>query len=491
MDNETSMYLENIEEYVLDEDRVVTYKWLSQTLEIHVNLAKRLLETFLSEQKKKGSSTLNVTYAITGTQETKNGTQMTKIAIVKEDGLDAVKSGMKEVLGQHVFSIQKSALKDNSSLFTTDYEITQQNIAQINRFSAIQCKAVDVRSLADLERNQVPQQKSSTGKPKQVNGFGNQSTSSKPASSTLSSSSSSASQKSKVKKGSIEASFASQSTKNKAHGPKSEKTEQKPKAKKKEEQKSKPKGMLAFMSQKKKEDLPSASSGPAGDSGKDDKRSVKEEKEKEEEEEEEVDVESSKHEKTGVKGGRLQRSSQADKKKKRIVASDSESDDESQKKTVARKRRRILRQEDSSSEEEEDEEQDDMDDSPIPPTPPPVAQPVQSDEEDEATPPSKSQSEERSSTGKKRISKRVLRSKVTVDEEGCMVTEKVWETESTDASDDDIPPPAPKPKPQPKKEDKDSDDDDDKKGKKGKGKKTSPPSSSGKQSSLMSFFKKK
>ena len=63
------------------------------------------------------------------------------------------------------------------------------------------------------------------------------------------------------------------------------------------------------------------------------------------------------------------------------------------------------------------------DDSPIPPTPPP--EPVQSDEEeeeDEAPPPSKDQSGPRinPATGRRRIRKRVLKSKVSVDEEGCM-----------------------------------------------------------------------
>ena len=69
------------------------------------------------------------------------------------------------------------------------------------------------------------------------------------------------------------------------------------------------------------------------------------------------------------------------------------------------------------------------------------------------------------------------------------VTEKVWESESTDASEDEQPPP--KPKSPPKKVDKDSDDEGDKTSKKGKSKKTSPPSGKSKQASLMSFFKKK
>lgn len=489
------MFLENIEEYVFDEDRVVTYKWLSQTLEIHVNLAKRLLETFLKQQKKKEEATspkLCVTYAVTGIQETKNGTQMTKIAVVSKDGLEDAKSGMKEVLGQHVFSIQKSALKDSSSLFSTDYEITKQNITQTNRFSAIQCKAAQVRSSEELDRLKQSQQNTSATEKPQMNG---KSTQHELAASSKTATSSSSSSKSapKPKKGSIAASFASQSAKSKASEPK-EKVEKKQEETKKEEKKEvpkpKPKGMMAFMTQKKKE-TPSET-GPSRDSGK----SVK----KEEKEDEDVDVEEEEEEQSPaeVKEGRsTHRRGQADKKKKRIDVSDSESDDERDERMVARKRRRIIQQADSSSE-EEDEEEDDMDDSPIPPTPPPAAQPVQSEEEDEATPTSKHQSEDRvepsagTGSGRRRIRKRVLKSKMSVDEDGSMVTEKVWESESTDASEDEAPRPQ-KPKPAPKKEERDSDEDDDrgKKGKKGKGKKTSPPSSKGKQSSLMSFFKKK
>ncbi|XP_071494630.1 DNA polymerase delta subunit 3-like [Diadema antillarum] len=488
MEDETTVFLNNIEEYVFDEDKVVTYKWLSQTLEVHVNSAKRLLETFIKEQAKKtrdAPSTLNVTYAVTGTQETKNGIQMTRVAIVNENGLEGVKSGMKKVLGQHIFSVQKNPLKDSNALFTTDYEITKQHITRTNRFSAIQCEAAKVRSKDELERLRDSQQPTSTSEKPKVNGFGNQSassTSSAPAKPSAP----------KAKKGSLAASFAAQAERNKTKEPKKEEDGEKKKTEEKKKEKPKPKGMLAFMSQKKPNTPSTAPSlSPAGDADQTKERSTKEEEDVEVEDVKEEEEEPARSKVTTAK--QTQRKSLPE-KKKRISVSESESDDEGRGKKVAKKRRRIIQQEDSSDEEEEDEEEEDMDDSPIPPTPPPQAEPDQSEEEGEAPPPTADQSEEKTEqssgkgSGKRRIRKRVLRSKITMDEEGCMVTEKVWESESTDASEDDEPPPPPKPKP--KKEERDEEEED-KKGKKGKGKKTSPPSSKGKQSTLMSFFKKK
>uniref|UniRef100_D6RG54 DNA polymerase delta subunit 3 n=1 Tax=Mus musculus TaxID=10090 RepID=D6RG54_MOUSE len=34
------LYLENIDEFVTDQNKIVTYKWLSYTLGVHVNQAK-------------------------------------------------------------------------------------------------------------------------------------------------------------------------------------------------------------------------------------------------------------------------------------------------------------------------------------------------------------------------------------------------------------------------------------------------------------------
>jgi hypothetical protein len=40
--DEERLYLENLDEYVNDEAKIVTYKWLSRTLSVNVDQAKRL-----------------------------------------------------------------------------------------------------------------------------------------------------------------------------------------------------------------------------------------------------------------------------------------------------------------------------------------------------------------------------------------------------------------------------------------------------------------
>ena len=41
------MYMENLEEWIFEEEKIVTYKFLSRSLKIHVNVAKQMLFNFM------------------------------------------------------------------------------------------------------------------------------------------------------------------------------------------------------------------------------------------------------------------------------------------------------------------------------------------------------------------------------------------------------------------------------------------------------------
>ncbi|XP_002730626.1 DNA polymerase delta subunit 3-like [Saccoglossus kowalevskii] len=130
------LYLENLQEYVVDENKIVTYKWLSKTLSVHVNQAKQMLYMYVQKQKKKD---LCVTYLVGGEQKDGDGLVMKKLSLVRGNQLEATKCSLDKVTSVHIYSIHKCLLKDSNALYTVDYDITKEHLHQSNKFGAIQC----------------------------------------------------------------------------------------------------------------------------------------------------------------------------------------------------------------------------------------------------------------------------------------------------------------------------------------------------------------
>ncbi|XP_075054424.1 DNA polymerase delta subunit 3 isoform X2 [Mixophyes fleayi] len=149
------LYLENIDELIADHDKIVTYKWLSHTLGVHVNQAKQMLYDYVTRKRKENvSAQVHVTYLVTG-KCLQDGYPYHKVAVVREEQLEAAKSKLVLVANVHVYSIQKATLKDSAPLFSTDYDIIKNNLQNCSKFSAIQCAAAVQRSpdeIAQLHR---------------------------------------------------------------------------------------------------------------------------------------------------------------------------------------------------------------------------------------------------------------------------------------------------------------------------------------------------
>ena len=107
------MYMENLEEWIDEEDKVVTYKYISRSLKVHVNVAKQMLFNFVDSRKSSGSK-LGVVYLISGLVSRKGGEDdanvgsCQKVVLVKERDLERVKTKFTEVLSEHIYSVQKS-----------------------------------------------------------------------------------------------------------------------------------------------------------------------------------------------------------------------------------------------------------------------------------------------------------------------------------------------------------------------------------------------
>ncbi|XP_046833942.1 DNA polymerase delta subunit 3-like [Vespa crabro] len=128
-------YIEILTTYVYDNDKAVTYKWLSKELEVHVNVAKQVLWEFWQRHRKENN--IESTVMLIG--NLKSGGM--RVEVVKESNLDAAKDKFNNIISEHLYSIQKS-IPDLDSLFTYDKGDV--------RFGAIKCHESVERSDEEL-----------------------------------------------------------------------------------------------------------------------------------------------------------------------------------------------------------------------------------------------------------------------------------------------------------------------------------------------------
>uniref|UniRef100_A0A674BMX6 DNA polymerase delta subunit 3 n=1 Tax=Salmo trutta TaxID=8032 RepID=A0A674BMX6_SALTR len=145
------LYLDNIDEFVNDQNKIVTYKWLSLTLGVHVNLAKQMLYHYLDQKRKEGSARLHATYLVSG-KFVENGTTSHKVSVVREDQLEDAKSKMSLTVSVHVYSVQKAVLKDSGPLYSADYDAVKENLRNCSRYSAIRCADAVPMSSAEVQQ---------------------------------------------------------------------------------------------------------------------------------------------------------------------------------------------------------------------------------------------------------------------------------------------------------------------------------------------------
>ncbi|XP_018010567.1 DNA polymerase delta subunit 3 [Hyalella azteca] len=149
MASDLEMYMENLDEFVNDENKVVTYRWLSIALKLPCDVAKRLLNHFAASQV--GSNKLHVMYLVIGQTLLKDNIEGTKVCIVPEEKLEKFKESLVSVSCVHVYSICKSKLADASGpLYTADYDIIRQNLKESVSYGGISCPKANQRSTDEI-----------------------------------------------------------------------------------------------------------------------------------------------------------------------------------------------------------------------------------------------------------------------------------------------------------------------------------------------------
>lgn len=149
------LYLDNIDEFVNDHNKIVTYKWLSLTLGVHVNLAKQMLYHYLEQKRRESSAQLHATYLVSG-KFVENGRTSHKVSVVREDQLEDVKSKLSLTVSVHVYSVQKAELKDSGPLYSVDYDAVKENLKNCSRYSAIRCASAVPMQAGETTRARPP-----------------------------------------------------------------------------------------------------------------------------------------------------------------------------------------------------------------------------------------------------------------------------------------------------------------------------------------------
>ena len=119
-ENVEDMWKENLKEWVYEESKIVTYKWLSKQLSVHVNIAKQMLFDFTQSHLKDEKKTeLEVIYLLAG--RLSSSPKSIKVSLVKSSDLAAKEAELVSLTSKHVYAVSKSETK----------VLTESNICQV------------------------------------------------------------------------------------------------------------------------------------------------------------------------------------------------------------------------------------------------------------------------------------------------------------------------------------------------------------------------
>jgi DNA polymerase delta subunit 3 len=141
--------VEEVRSLVLDEQRILTYRWVAINMGINADAAKRLLYHFVTLSK---TGELDVIYLIMGRKKV-GGSDQLECALVPHDDLQAAKAEFDDDAVCHVYSVAPAAHSKKTStndLWAVDAEhgsdiISDNHNGQVLRshaLAAVECKSV-------------------------------------------------------------------------------------------------------------------------------------------------------------------------------------------------------------------------------------------------------------------------------------------------------------------------------------------------------------
>ncbi|XP_011646776.1 DNA polymerase delta subunit 3-like [Pogonomyrmex barbatus] len=129
-------YLETLAGYIFDNDKLVTYKWLSKELHVHVNVAKQILWEFYQNYNK--NNNIECTYLLIGLLKDKG----MRVEVVKESNVSKAKEKFSKIISEHLYSVHKPL---------ADLELLANSDSGDINYSAIKCDACKERSDEEMQ----------------------------------------------------------------------------------------------------------------------------------------------------------------------------------------------------------------------------------------------------------------------------------------------------------------------------------------------------
>ncbi|XP_071645844.1 uncharacterized protein [Temnothorax longispinosus] len=128
-------HLEALAGHVFDNDKLVTYKWLSKELHVHVNIAKQILWEFYQKYQ---NNNIECTYLLIGLLKDKG----MRVEVVKESDVPKAKEKFSKIMSEHLYSVHKPL---------ADLELLASSGSGDINYSAIKCDACKERSDEEMQ----------------------------------------------------------------------------------------------------------------------------------------------------------------------------------------------------------------------------------------------------------------------------------------------------------------------------------------------------
>ena len=104
MDFSEELWWQNLIEWIIDEGKIVTFKTLAGTLNVHVNMAKKMLATFYQGPQQ---DKISAFYLIIGQLENNNGLSL---QVVAEKDVKRTEASLKKITSKHIFALCRSKM---------------------------------------------------------------------------------------------------------------------------------------------------------------------------------------------------------------------------------------------------------------------------------------------------------------------------------------------------------------------------------------------
>ena len=136
-------YLQILDDWIQDEDKVITYRHLSLALGVPCSQAKSMLQSYANRLRSAQSShKVHLVYLVTGNLSENE----IIVKLVAEELLEFVKTQLSSITSIHVYSISKSDIR-NPFLLQKASTLIQENISEILKYSQITNSRIQRRTL--------------------------------------------------------------------------------------------------------------------------------------------------------------------------------------------------------------------------------------------------------------------------------------------------------------------------------------------------------